>query len=79
MYFILPYDDFFNPETFSEQNWEEIKRTTPHLQNKRRVWFVVSGLKRERQPIAKPSLDRLGQQLDYFSKPGSMTYLYQVK
>lgn len=79
MYFILPYDDFFNPETFSEQTWEEIKRTTPHLQNKQRIWFVVSGLRRAREVIVKPSLDRIGQKLDYFSKPGSLTYLYQIK
>ncbi|MFB2838229.1 glycosyltransferase family 39 protein [Floridanema evergladense] len=79
MYYILPYDDFFNPETFSEQTWEEIKRTTPQLQNKQRVWFVVSGLKRAREVIVKSSLDRIGQKLDYFSKPGSLTYLYQLK
>lgn len=79
MYFILPYDDFFNPKTFSEQNWEEIKRTTPHLQNKQRVWFVVSGLKKVREVIVQPSLDRLGQKLDYFSTPGSLTYLYKIK
>lgn len=79
MYFILPYDDFFNPETFSEQNWQEIKRTSSHLQNKQRVWFIVSGLRREREVIVEPSLDRLGQKLDYFSKPGSLTYLYQLK
>ncbi|MFB2875321.1 glycosyltransferase family 39 protein [Floridanema aerugineum] len=79
MYYILPYDDFFNPETFSEQTWEEIKRTTPQLQNKQRVWFVVSGLRRARKVLVKPSLDRLGQKLDYFSKPESLTYLYQLK
>lgn len=79
MYFILPYDDFFNPETFSEQTWEEIRRTTPHLQNKQRVWFVVSGLRKTREVIVKPSLDRIGQKLDYFNQPGSLTYLYQIK
>lgn len=79
MYFILPYDDFFNPETFSEQTWEEIKRTTPQLHNKQRVWFVVSGLRRAREVIVKPSLDRIGQKLDYFSTPGSLTYLYKIK
>ena len=79
MYFILPYDDFFNPETFSEQTWAEIKRTTPQLQNKPRVWFIVSGLKKERKGLVQPSLDRIGQKLDYFRKPGSLTYLYKTK
>lgn len=71
--------ELVNAEKFSEQGWQAFKSQSNQLKNKQRVWFVFPGLNPKKEALVKPHLDRIGQQLDYFSQPGAFTYLYQLK
>lgn len=72
------FQDFWNPQGFSQQSWEDFKRKA-NLQSQQRVWFVFTALTDQEEVQVKPRLDQIGQELDYFKQPGSFTYLYQLK
>jgi hypothetical protein len=72
------FQDFWNPNGFSQQSWEDFKRKA-NLQSQQRVWFVFTALTLSEEAQVKPRLDQIGQELEYFKQPGSFTYLYQLK
>jgi 4-amino-4-deoxy-L-arabinose transferase-like glycosyltransferase len=73
------YAEFFDVQQFSPEGWQLFQNQSEQLQNKQRVWFVFPGLNPRKEALVKPHLDRLGEQLDYFSQPGAFVYLYQLK
>ncbi|MFM7447952.1 MAG: glycosyltransferase family 39 protein [Leptolyngbyaceae cyanobacterium] len=76
--YIFGYGDFLNPTQFSEQGWQDFQQHSQLLGNKRRIWFIFSGLGPLDQSFVKPHLDRIGRELDYFKQPGAFTYFYQL-
>lgn len=77
--YIFGYNDFLNPNHFSEQRWKDFQDQSGKLKSGQRVWFVISGLNQREKPLIKPRLDQIGQELDHCDQPGALTYLYQLK
>jgi hypothetical protein len=75
---VQTFPEFWNPDGFSQQSWEEYKRKA-NLQSQQRVWFIFTALIDREEVKVKPRLDQIGQQLDYYEQPGSFAYLYQLK
>lgn len=72
------FANFWNPQGFSQQSWEDFKRQA-NLQSQQRVWFLFTALTKPEEAQVKPRLNQIGQELDYFEQPGSFAYLYQLK
>jgi hypothetical protein len=75
---VPPFPEFWNPNGFSQQSWDEFKRKT-NLQSQQRVWFLFTALRDKEEAQVKPRLDQVGQELDYYKQPGAFTHLYQLK
>lgn len=71
--------ELLSADKFSEEGWRQFKGQSEQLKNKQRVWFVLPGLNPKKEVLVQPHLDRIGKKLDYFSQPGALTYLYQLK